>query len=193
MPQLANPSNAALERLWIPLCLLNAILGRKSFNVVTFKGGKAIGKSKFGVPVRYAAQQSIDTTPVATGSSLNICRGFSPDQEDLPHIDESHGLKNNKRSKGIKVRLKCKLKAYHERKATLASSWLNAREPLVSAALLTRQALPLGQMCVIPFCEEEACGRCLHCSPGQFLCADHINLVHAGGRSLHHPEVWKVS
>ncbi|CAH3035502.1 unnamed protein product, partial [Pocillopora meandrina] len=82
VPQPANPSNAALERLWIPLCLLNAILGRKSFNVVTFKGGKAIGKSKFGVPVRYAAQQSIDTTPVATGSSLNICRGFSPDQED---------------------------------------------------------------------------------------------------------------
>ena len=75
---------------------------------------------------------------------------------------------------------------------TLALSWLNAREQLVST-LLTRQALPLGQMCVFPFCEEEACGRCLHCSPGQFLCADHINLVHAGGRSLHHPEVWKVS
>ncbi|RMX39089.1 hypothetical protein pdam_00017537, partial [Pocillopora damicornis] len=48
-------------------------------------------------------------------------------------------------------------------------------------------------MCVIPFCDEEACGRCLYCSPGQFLCADHISLVHAGGRSLHHPEVWRTT
>ncbi|CAH3044038.1 unnamed protein product [Pocillopora meandrina] len=46
-------------------------------------------------------------------------------------------------------------------------------------------------MFVIPFSDEEACGRCLYCSPGQFLCADHISLVHAGGRSLHHPEVWR--
>ncbi|XP_066023302.1 uncharacterized protein [Pocillopora verrucosa] len=163
---------------------------KKSLNVVTFKGGKAIRKSKFSVPVRYATQQLTDTTSVVAGSSLNTCGGFSPDQEDLPNIDEYHGLRTNQRSKSKKVRLKCKLKAYHERKATLALSWLNAREQLVSA-LLTRQALPLEQMCVIPFCEEEACGRCLHCSPGQFLCADHINLVHAGGRSLHHPEVWK--
>ena len=40
--------------------------------------------------------------------------------------------------------MKCKLKAYHERKATLASSWLNAREQLISA-LSTRQALPWGR------------------------------------------------
>ena len=122
-------------RLWIPLCLLNAILGRKSFNVVTFKGGKAIGKSKFGVPVRYAAQQSIDTTPVATGSSLNICRGFSPDQED-----------------------RC-------------VSFLFAKK---------RRAADAFQIA-------------LNCSPGQFLCENHINSVKAGGRSLHHREVWKVS
>ena len=165
---------------------------KKSLNVVTFKRRKAIRKSKFSVPVRYAAQQLTDTTSVVAGSSLNTCGGFSPDQEDLPHIDEYHGLRTNQRSKSKKVRLKRKLKAYHERKATLALSWFNAREQLVSG-LLTRQALPLGQMCVTPFCEEEACGRCLHCSLGQILCADHINLVHAGGRSLHHPEVWKVS
>ena len=61
------------------------------------------------------------------------------------------------------------------------------------STVLTRQALPLGQMCVIPFCEEKACGRCLNRSPGRFLCEKHINSVHAGGRSLHHPEVWKVS
>ena len=165
---------------------------KKSLNVVTFKGEKATRKSKFSVPIRYAAQILIDTTPVAAGSSLSKCSGFSPEQEDLPYIDEYHGFRTNKRSKNKKVRLKRKSKAYHVRKATLASSWLNAREHLV-LALLTRQALPLGQVCVIPSCEEEACGRCLYCSPGQFLCADHNNLVHAGGRSLHHPEVWKVS
>ena len=93
---------------------------KKSLNVVTFKGGKAIRKSKFSVPVRYAAQQLTDTTSVVAGSSLNTCGGFSPDQEDLPHIDEYHGLRTNQRSKSKKVRLKRKLKAYHERKAILA-------------------------------------------------------------------------
>ena len=47
-------------------------------------------------------------------------------------------------------------------------------------------------MCVIPFCEEEACGGCLNCSPEQFLCENHNNMIHAGGRSPHYPEVWKV-
>ena len=84
------------------------------------------------------------------------------------------------------------VRAYHERKATLASSWPNANEQLVSA-LLTRQALPLGLMCDFLFCEEDACGRYLNTSPGQFLCENHINTVHAGGRSLHHPEVRKVN
>lgn len=142
---------------------------KKNLNLVTFKGGKAVRKAKFSVPVRYAAQQFIDSTSVAAGSSLNTGRGFSPDQEDLPHIDEPHGLRTKKKSKVTKVRLRRKLKAYHERKATLAASWLNARELLVSA-LLTRQALPLEQMCVIPFCEEKACGRCPYCSPGHFMC-----------------------
>ena len=94
-------------------------------NVVTFKGGKAIRKSKFSVPVRYAFQQLIDTTPVAAGSSLNTSGSFSPDQEDLPHIARYHGLRTNRSSKSKKVRLKRKLKAYHGRKATLASSRLN--------------------------------------------------------------------
>ena len=62
--------------------------------------------------------------------------------------------------------------------------WEESNAGFVSAQL-TRKALPLGQMFVIPFCDEEACGRCLYCSPGQFLCADHISLVHAGGISLH--------
>ena len=49
-------------------------------------------------------------------------------------------------------------------------------------ALLSRQALPLGQKCVIPSCEEDAIGRCLHCSPGQYLCEGHISIAHARGR-----------
>ena len=31
------------------------------------------------------------------------------------------------------------------------------------------------------------------CSRGQFLCENHINIAHAGGRPLHHQEGWKVS
>ena len=59
---------------------------KKSLNVITFKGGKATRKSKFSVPVRYAAQQLIHTTPEAARSSLITCGGFSPDQEDLPSL-----------------------------------------------------------------------------------------------------------
>lgn len=93
---------------------------KKNLNLVTFKGGKAVRKAKFSVSVRYAAQRFIDSTPVAAGS-LNAGRGFSPDQEDLPHIDEPHGLRTKKKSKVTKVRLRRKLKAYHGRKATLAA------------------------------------------------------------------------
>ena len=152
----------------------------KSLNVVTLKGGKAIKK--------FSCSSSICRTAINWYTALiwTCAEVFLQTK-----IDKSHGLRTNQRSKSKKVRLKRKLKAYHERKATLASSWFNAREQLVSA-LLTRQALPLRQMCVIPFCKEEARGRCLNCSPGQFLCKNHINTVHAGGRSLHQPEIWKL-
>ena len=60
------------------------------------------------------------------------------------------------------------------------------------SALLYRQALPEGQKCVISSCQKDAFGRCLHCSPGQFLCEEHIRTFHAEGRSLHYPEFWKV-
>ena len=45
---------------------------KKSLDIVTFKGRKVIGRSKFSVPVRYAAQQLIDTT--RTSSSSQHCR-----------------------------------------------------------------------------------------------------------------------
>ena len=45
-------------------------------------------KAKVSVPDRYAAQQYqfIDLTPSAVG------RGFSPDQEDPPYVDEPQQL-----------------------------------------------------------------------------------------------------
>ena len=52
------------------------------------KGEKAVRKAKVSVPDRYAAQQYqfIDLTPSAVG------RGFSPDQEDPPYVDEPQQL-----------------------------------------------------------------------------------------------------
>ena len=165
----------------------------KPLNVINFKGGKVVRKSKLSVPVRYAAQQVTHLTPSAGIYSVSGTNTSDSTEGDL-HCnlsDEPRGLRRNKKAKVRKVRIKRKLKAYHERKARLAASWLNVREQLVTA-LLSRQALPLRQMCVIPSCEEEARGRCLNCSPGQYLCEAHINSVHAGGRSLHLPEIWKV-
>ena len=87
---------------------------KKSLNAITFKGKKAVRMSKVSVPVRYAAQQFTDSTPVtARCCSLNTGRGFSQNQEDLFHVDGPRGLRTNKRSKVRKVRLKHKLKAYH--------------------------------------------------------------------------------
>ena len=51
------------ERRWIPLCLLNAIIGRKKVWMLLLLARKAMRKSKFSVLVRYAAQKLIDTTP----------------------------------------------------------------------------------------------------------------------------------
>ena len=157
-------------------------------NVVSFKGGRAVKKSKLSVPVRYAVQQSFH--PAAASS----CSDYSPERSgDLDLPDDPRGFQEGVKNKPKvrKIRLKKKLKAYHERKERLAASWLSSREQLVTA-LLSRRALPLGQKCVLPSCEEDAIGRCLHCSPGQYLCEGHINIVHAGGKSLHQPEVWKV-
>lgn len=74
---------------------------------------------------------------------------------------------------------------------TLAKSWLNFSAQIVTA-VLSRQALPLGQMCVISFCTYDALGRCLDCGPAMYLCEEHIQVVHTGGKSLHKPQAWKV-
>lgn len=111
---------------------------------------------------------------------------FFDDTDDIQEIEETPQRKPKIR----RIRLKKKLQAYRERKARLAASWVDIRQGLVSA-LLYRQALQEGQKCVIPSCGKDAFGRCLHCGPGQLLCEEHIETVHAGGRSLHYPEFWK--
>ena len=56
----------------------------------------------------------------------------------------------------------------------------------------SRQPLPEGQKCATSSCQKDAFGRCLNCSPGQFLCEEHRITVHVEGRSLHYPDFWKV-
>ena len=169
---------------------------KKTLTVVHCKGGKAVKKSKLSVPLRYAfppEQQASPSTSSLTCSSDDIA-GDSADENCLYEghdLQEHSTRKDKKKQKFRKVRIKKKLKAYRDRKARLAASWLAVRQNLVSA-LLYRQALPEGQKCVISSCQKDAFGRCLHCSPGQFLCEEHIRTVHAEGRSLHYPEFWKV-
>lgn len=164
---------------------------KKTLNVVSFKGGKAVRKSKLSVPVCYSIQQATDYS--ATASPLASTSSNDSSQQpydELPVDFEEEPTGANKEAKVRKIKIKRRLKTYHIRKERLAASWLNVRNKLVSA-LLTRHSLPVGQMCIIPKCEREACGRCLHCGPAQYLCEEHMNIVHAGGRSLHQPEIWK--
>ena len=71
----------------------------RSLNEVTFKG-KNLSESWSLVFLFDMPPSNLDAsaTPVAAGSSLNTGRGFSSDQEDLPHIVESRSLRINKRS-----------------------------------------------------------------------------------------------
>lgn len=163
---------------------------KKRVTVVQFKGGKAVKKSKRSVPLRYAVDEASTSASSMASSSGDVVaeENFFDDTDDIQEIEETPQRKPKIR----RIRLKKKLQAYRERKARLAASWVDIRQGLVSA-LLYRQALQEGQKCVIPSCGKDAFGRCLHCGPGQFLCEEHIETVHAGGRSLHYPEFWKVS
>ncbi len=166
---------------------------KKKVTVVNCKGGKAGKKKRLSVPLCYAAplqQQASLSTSSVTSSLDDVASIADEDFVDETWSDLQEDSTKRKR-KFRRVRLKSKLKAYHDRKARLAASWLDVRQELVSA-LLCNQALPEGQQCVVPACGKDATGRCLQCGPGQFLCEEHIETVHAGGRSLHHPEIWKV-
>ena len=160
-------------------------------NVVSFKGGKAVRKSKLSGPVRYSIQQATDSATASLLASISSSESSQEPCDDLPVDFEEEFPGANKKAKVRKIKIKRKLNAYQVRKERLAPSWLNVRNKLVSA-LLTRHSLLFGQMCTIPKYETEASGRCLHCGPAQYLCKDRINTVNAGGRSLHQPESGKV-
>ena len=116
---------------------------KRTLKVVSFKGGKAVKKTKLNIPVRYTVS-STSAFP-STSDSTTEDVSLIPDDPDLGFDDGSNKPKQARFKKG---RIKRKLKAYHERKATLAASWLNAREQLI-AALISRQALPISQSCLI--------------------------------------------
>ena len=137
---------------------------------------------KLCVSVRYAAQQLTNSTPSAGQSAVfpNTYTGFPQKKAFLVVTN----LMAWQQTKGPRL-VKCESNA----------NWrliMRGKPHLLLPGSMLETSL-LGKMCVMPLCEEEACGRCLNCSPGQYLCESHIDLVHARGRSLHHREVWKVS
>lgn len=140
-------------------------------------------KKPFNAASASSSSGSSALTSRNAGSYSSEAEGDFP-LHDVPDLQR-------KKPRLRKVKIKRKLKAYHVRKTRLAESWLKVRSQLVSA-LLQRHTLPIGQLCVLPECDMEAVGRCLDCGPAQFLCEAHLSFVHAGGRSLHRSEVWKV-
>ena len=162
---------------------------KKGVTVVQFKGGKAVKKSERSVPLRYAEASASPSSLAYSLDDVVAGENFVDDTDDIQEIEETTQRKPKIRT----ILLKKKLQAYRERKVRLAASWVDIRQVLVSALLYRQALLQEGQKCVIPSCGKDAFGRCLHCGPGQFLCEEHIETVHAGGRSLHYPEFWKVS
>lgn len=167
---------------------------KKTFKVIAFNKGKVAKTSRLTVPLtlRQGSEVSASSSSASAILPSSSAGSYSSDtefEEDLPFSDVPE--RQRKRPRLRKFKLKRKLKAYHVRKTRLAESWLKVRSRLVSA-LLERHTLPIGQLCVLPECNVEAVGRCLDCGLAQFLCETHLSFVHAGGRSLHQSEVWKV-
>ena len=169
---------------------------KKTVRVLSYKRGKVARQSNLSVPLRYSFEPSSSGTVRATGLSSGSTEEHSADSgnnDSLDRISAPFASKSpsfvTKRKRG-KLRIKEKLRAYHDRKARLGTAWLNIRQSLLSA-LLQRQTLQ-DKNCVIASCEENACGRCLDCGPSYFLCSEHMNLIHAAGKTLHSPEIWKV-
>ena len=101
---------------------------KKTLNVVSFKGGKAVRKSKLSVPVCYSIQQATDYS--ATASPLVSTSSSDSSQQpydELPVDFEEEPTGANKKAKARKIKIKRRLKGYHVRKERLAVSWLNVR------------------------------------------------------------------
>ena len=162
---------------------------KRAFKVVSFKAGKAVKKQKISIPGRLTVHKT-ETSSFASNSDVASDEQISQSAtEDLDFPADASASTGSR--KWPKFRIKKKLRAYHTRKSRLATSWLDFRAQIV-AALLSREAMPLRKYCVIPGCTNDALGRCLDCGPAMYLCEEHIQVVHAGGKSLHKPQAWKV-
>ena len=161
---------------------------KKTVRVVSYKGGKVNRRSTLAVPVKYDSGQS-------TCTSLSSVSGGQYSCESPPNVsvdaDDDVGKTFHSKPKCGKLRLKKKINSYRNKKIKLGNAWLDVRDQLHSAAL-ELQALPKDQNCIIPSCKEKACCRCLDCGPVHFMCDEHTNMVHAGGLTLHCPQIWMV-
>ncbi|KXJ06893.1 hypothetical protein AC249_AIPGENE21576 [Exaiptasia diaphana] len=157
---------------------------KKSFKVVSFKGGKVSKKANRTLHARYS---SLHGTREKTNPRF---------LQHAEHHEELMGgsipdIRPSKRKPGfIGINLKKRIIQYHQRKANLANSWRVLREDIITT-LVDEAALKIDQQCVAPGCPEHAVGRCVDCGPSTYLCKNHMDFVHAGGRSLHKTEKWK--
>ena len=110
---------------------------KKTLNVVSFKVGKAVRKSKLSVPIGYSIQQATDSVTASPLASTSSSDSLQQPCDDLPVDFEEESTGASKKAKVHKSKIKRKLKANHVRKERLAASWLNVRNKLLSA-LLTR-------------------------------------------------------
>ena len=165
------------------------VRSKRAFKVVSFKAGKAVKKQKISIPGRLFVHTT-ETSSFALNSDVASDEQISQSAaEDLDFPADASGSTGSR--KLPKFRIKKKLRAYHTRKSRLATSWLDFWVQIVTA-LLSTEAMPLGKYCVIPDCMNDAPGRCLNCGPAMYLCEEHIQVVHAGGKSLHKAQAWKV-
>jgi len=157
-----------------------------------FKGGKRIKNQKISVPVRYQTPQHQQHQQSSASCSSNVMKGgLSLESMDHGQYELETQLSAGVKTSKLKVKFKKKIQTYHAKKSRLAESWLSSREGMLRA-LLSSQCLPVDQGCVIASCANRASSRCQQCGPAYYLCAEHVEVLHAGGRTLHQPEDWKV-
>ena len=154
---------------------------KQTFKVIAIRKGKVAKTSRITLPLTIRSSTASPSSSALPGN----------DNVDFSEVEDIQVLPECQSTAAKKPRLKKKLRAYHTRKTRLAESWLKVRQQLLSA-MLGRCSLPLGQICALPGCVEEATGRCLDCGPANYLCETHLSMAHAGGRTLRQPEVWKV-
>ena len=86
---------------------------KKTLNVVSFKGEKAVRKSKLSVPVRYSIQRATDSATASPLASTSSSDSSQHPYHDLPVDFEEESTFANKKAKVRKIKIKRRLKAYH--------------------------------------------------------------------------------